>query len=172
MTFSSLAHTDPVGYINGYIVGGWCERWNVGVIRGAQTYDTPNPDEVWVLDPSTTPATLVKVATSGSHPVAPDGGQNQASMTWVPPVGKFYCFNNIDLYSCWTLTPPEDDPITGTWVWDTEEFTGTGTIVDLAGAGIPRYGAWRWAPKLKCIVYLANTNHDPSIIVCRPIGAV
>jgi hypothetical protein len=89
-----------------------------------------------------------------------------ACLEYIPLLDKFACYRNgSSLNTIRYLNRPSGDPLTGTWTWTAETFTGA-TVISGHTNGL--YSKLRWAPALRCLA--AGLGASQGLYLFRPSG--
>lgn len=89
-----------------------------------------------------------------------------ACLEYIPLLDKFACYRNgSSLNTIRYLSRPSGDPLTGTWTWTSETFSGVSVT---SGHTNGLYSKLRWAPALKCLA--AGMGPSQGLFLFRPSG--
>jgi hypothetical protein len=89
-----------------------------------------------------------------------------ACIEYVPLIDKFACYRNgSSLNTIRYVSRPAGDPLTGTWTWSSETFSGV-TVTSGHTNGL--YSKLRWAPDLKCL--MVGMGASQGMFAFRPTG--
>lgn len=99
---------------------------------------------------------VVTAVTTGTAPTAFGGWD------WVEEWGCLVFFTGLDNI-VWTLSRPVN-PLTGTWVWNSQTLTGT---VNQRLSTVAHYTRFRWFKKIKSFIWCATTESAAQIARIR-----